>query len=284
MINQFFFISDTAFQTGENLPGADNIFFSILVNPAESERLQNVYEFMENTRPSQFGLTLDIVEQLAAENIQFITSFLFLPSYLKIGQDPIINLSGTSQELLGKTGSALSAYLASQGFNNVTINQLVTTTQSEAKSCCLFTSPEELLKYYKEILQNGQYYNNSIFYYVSSMETFYSTLSSLQQVENEFKQDHSKLYALINKNRILEKEISELRRKMAYIETELSYQKHHNDILRSDHSTKELQKYYDHEYEILPAWYKRFGHILKVITGKRTFRSLFRDDVKKYKN
>lgn len=46
----------------------------------------------------------------------------------------------------------------------------------------------------------------------------------------------------------------------------------------------DVTEWYHKEYEILPAWYKRFGHILKVITGKRTFRSLFRDDVKKYKD
>jgi hypothetical protein len=42
-------------------------------------------------------------------------------------------------------------------------------------------------------------------------------------------------------------------------------------------------KWYYYEYEILPLWYKRFGHILKVIIGKRTCRSLFNDSVKKYK-
>ena len=45
-----------------------------------------------------------------------------------------------------------------------------------------------------------------------------------------------------------------------------------------------LFKWYHNEYEILPLWYKRFGHILKVIMGKRSFRSLFSDDVKKYKS
>ncbi len=45
-----------------------------------------------------------------------------------------------------------------------------------------------------------------------------------------------------------------------------------------------LFAWYHHEYEILPLWYKRFGHIIKVIMGKRTFRSLFSDDVKKYKH
>lgn len=43
-------------------------------------------------------------------------------------------------------------------------------------------------------------------------------------------------------------------------------------------------KWYYHEYEILPLWYKKFGHILKVIMGKRSFKSLFRDNVKKYKD
>jgi len=33
--------------------------------------------------------------------------------------------------------------------------------------------------------------------------------------------------------------------------------------------------WYNKEYEILPLWYKRFGHIIKVIMGKRKFKSLF---------
>jgi hypothetical protein len=56
--------------------------------------------------------------------------------------------------------------------------------------------------------------------------------------------------------------------------------------------SKEVQKkeyygvrdWYRNEYEILPLWYKRFGHIIKVITGKRSFRSLFNDKTKKYKD
>ena len=42
--------------------------------------------------------------------------------------------------------------------------------------------------------------------------------------------------------------------------------------------------WYYHEYEVLPTWYKQFGHIIKVIIGKRSFISLFRDDVKKNKD
>ncbi len=42
-------------------------------------------------------------------------------------------------------------------------------------------------------------------------------------------------------------------------------------------------EWYHREYEVLPLWYKRFGHIIKVIMGKRSFRSLFTDDHKKDK-
>lgn len=43
-------------------------------------------------------------------------------------------------------------------------------------------------------------------------------------------------------------------------------------------------KWYHHEYEVLPTWFKRFGHVIKVIMGKRSFKSLFNDNVKKYKD
>lgn len=44
-----------------------------------------------------------------------------------------------------------------------------------------------------------------------------------------------------------------------------------------------ILQFYKNEYEILPLWYKRFGHILKVVAGKRSFRSLFDKTAKKYR-
>lgn len=41
-------------------------------------------------------------------------------------------------------------------------------------------------------------------------------------------------------------------------------------------------KWYYYEYEVLPTWFKQLGHIVKVIIGKRSFKSLFNDNVKKH--
>lgn len=81
----------------------------------------------------------------------------------------------------------------------------------------------------------------------------------------------------------LQAENEALRLRLRVTETELRNQQQYLDALRSDHETRQLQDYYTHEYEILPRWYKRLGQVIKVVTGKRTFSSLFRDDVKKYK-
>ncbi len=46
----------------------------------------------------------------------------------------------------------------------------------------------------------------------------------------------------------------------------------------------EVLNWYHTEYETLPLWYKRLGHIIKAIMGKRSFRSLFNDNIKKNKD
>ncbi|MEO5683254.1 MAG: hypothetical protein ABIQ88_11475 [Chitinophagaceae bacterium] len=51
-------------------------------------------------------------------------------------------------------------------------------------------------------------------------------------------------------------------------------------IMAEQNRANETLTWYKKEYEILPGWYKKGGQLLKVITGRRTFKSLFN----KYKN
>jgi glycosyltransferase involved in cell wall biosynthesis len=44
--------------------------------------------------------------------------------------------------------------------------------------------------------------------------------------------------------------------------------------IRSQHDI--IKEWYRQEYEVLPLWYKRFGHILKVLKGKRKISSLLK--------
>jgi hypothetical protein len=46
------------------------------------------------------------------------------------------------------------------------------------------------------------------------------------------------------------------------------------EILKSNRDA--VVDWYNKEYEVLPLWYKRFGHIIKVMKGKRSFKSLYK--------
>ncbi|MBS1603553.1 MAG: hypothetical protein JST42_12860 [Bacteroidetes bacterium] len=50
----------------------------------------------------------------------------------------------------------------------------------------------------------------------------------------------------------------------------------HKQIAWLQNNKDEIFQWYQKEYEVLPMWYKRFGHILKVLMGKRKLKSLLK--------
>jgi hypothetical protein len=57
---------------------------------------------------------------------------------------------------------------------------------------------------------------------------------------------------------------------------------HHNSSILNDldwfkQEHQKLKEWYGHEYDVLPSWYKRIGHIIKVFKGVRSLKSLFSD-------
>lgn len=80
-------------------------------------------------------------------------------------------------------------------------------------------------------------------------------------------------------------QLSEHRSRTSDLEEKLANAEKTIEVIRTKYKDdyENLFKWYHNEYEILPLWYKRCGQLLKVLMGRRTFRSLFNDDVKKYK-
>jgi hypothetical protein len=288
MINRVFFVTEHIYPSVRRLSAEEGIYNTIRVNPASGEDLERIYREMDGARPENvqayremenaasggYSLTLDIREPLTADALRFITSFLFIPAYLRIGEGRVINLTGASDELLQASMESLSDYLSGQGIGDAVLNKIPH----------FVDSPEALILLYSELLRSDRPYDNDIFFLAPSPESLKAALSSLKQAEADFERADPVTFALILRNSQLEREISLWRKRQEVTEAELSHQKQFVEVLRSDHATKELQDFYNNEYEILPLWYKRFGHLIKVVTGKRTLRSLFNDNVKKYKS
>jgi hypothetical protein len=275
MINRIFIISESFFTSGE-LPPEDNLYYSLLIQSSESAVLERAYSFMSGAGLSDWTLTLGVHEPFTPEFLRAIASFLFLPGYLRIGALPVIHLKGDAEDLLREQERVLSAYLCGQGFRG----QYVPIVLSGA----VFRSPEEVAGHYGRQLQAVDDPDKDIYFHFTAGGDVQRVLLALQGVERQLHKENPGLFALLKNYRALGKELPALRARLAVLEAELVNQQLYVGVLQSGSQAKEIQDFYNREYETLPLWYKRLGHIVKVLSGKRTFRSLFRDDVKKYKD
>jgi dihydrofolate reductase len=125
---------------------------------------------------------------------------------------------------------------------------------------------------------------NALFIKAAQQEDITTIQELLEAEETFFGQQNASLYMLQKQNRQLGQRVQQLELLYRAAQQEIGNQVSHNQILRSFSQATALQNYYNNEYEVLPLWFKRLGHIIKVIMGKRSFKSLFSDNAKKYKD
>ncbi|MDO6432588.1 hypothetical protein Q4E93_18425 [Flavitalea sp. BT771] len=89
-------------------------------------------------------------------------------------------------------------------------------------------------------------------------------------------QDNPPLQALLTEKHQLQKTLDNLQNKHRVLQERMHNAETTINIIRNkykdDYDT--LFSWYQQEYEALPLWYKRLGHVIKVLTGKRTAKSL----------
>ncbi|HEY4285634.1 MAG TPA: hypothetical protein VGN00_00930 [Puia sp.] len=278
MINRVFFITAPEAVNNTAISSEENVYECVAVNPLTEGALQRTYRLIENSnRP--LVLALECRSILTADAIRYLAAFCFMPFYQRIYDRPVIVLSGDQEiSLEPARASALNIrhYLEEAGLKAPIIHCL--------PHGQMFRSVGGLSAYYSDLLKTDNFYDNDLFFYAADLASLQSALAALQQVENAMEQHSPRLLDLVRIHLRQKEQLDTLERKKFRMEAELANQQQYLQILRSGHQAKEIQDYYTREYESLPLWFKRIGHIVKVLTGKRTFRSLFRSDVKKYKD
>jgi len=142
---------------------------------------------------------------------------------------------------------------------------------------------------YVNLIKNLSSSNCSVFYFLKYPEQLPEILKTIQDADLVIKENSPQAYLLLNENKSLKLKEHELLSKVELLQEQLKsldayHSNYHSSSARYKKQITELLKFYNQEYEILPLWYKRLGHIVKALAGKRTFRSLFSDKVKKYKD
>jgi hypothetical protein len=300
LLSSFFVVDFNKYDTLPDIQLPENTYLSYKITAASIHLIDSFYrKLFLSPKKYPFCLLIDLEElnesDIGLDNtIDFLVSFSFHAKYLKTSHDNPIVLFEIYKTDTNKYISIISEAFKSHGYNDIeTIiihNDGKSLPENERKNI-RFNLEKNISSLFSEYISSIKQLTSSdasFFFFLDNPEKLPEILDTIQKAETIIREDLPQTYYLLKENISVTAKEHKLLLKIDLLQEQLnSLNNYHLFYNSSDTRYKrqvtELQNFYNNEYEILPIWYKRFGHILKVIMGKRTFRSLFNDNVKKYK-
>jgi hypothetical protein len=260
--------------------------FSLYLNgdPARLSDLLTLQELPENSFSVFISGEDRCWKQINRYYIEKIIGIFFQPCYYLADYQPLVFLANKTTHSLGFI-NALSEECNKQGFQirimevkkegyDATAPDFAYQPTSASFDYSLITK-----EWLSRCLENKN--PGEIHLLVSHTEPNSSQiLDGISALENAFieTEEYKIAHILYEKQKLINAYMHQLEQK-------IDSEKQVNFYLNiQKEQTSNQVRWYHYEYEILPGWYKKFGHIIKVFMGKRTLRSLFGDNVKKYKD
>lgn len=228
---------------------------------------------------SPFYLLVQLHQPLTSIQATDIIAFLFFGNYHKPGGLPNILVDGENMAIIKSGIEQLHKTAAEQGFSTINI-----TLASALPIVFASSSQPAIIETYRSWLQSTTATTNTLYVNIAQPADINIIHEALKAEEQLFNEQNPGLFILKVQNRELNKQIAQLELSYKAAQQEISNQVSHNQILRSSSQATALQNYYNNEYEVLPLWFKRLGHVVKALMGKRSFKSLYSNKVKKYKD
>jgi hypothetical protein len=181
-----------------------------------------------------------------------------------------VHLLHYQKEILGLVRDLLLNISIRQGFGGLVSNELTLFNYFDYTKAEI--SQDEKVSALRGIVFGQNWLDDQEFFVgasVISNDEIYDFIYWVEQYEKELYESNPQFFSLLALKRKLQYEVLDLKGKVQNLSERLNNEKTYNALLKENHQAKLLQEYYDHEYEVLPTWFKRFGHIIKIITGKR---------------
>ena len=274
-------------------------FFSFIFNIDDDKNLSELLSFVfSGANKTPFTITI----RSKKSNWDYLSWMdklclvLCHPNYLKHNNNLFLGIQ--LEAGLGKNFSKIvTEQLGGQGFKNVGLIDFDSSyLENFDPSFLLYKQikPDRFYEWYLGGVASSHSILN-VFLNAEREETVRDFFMQKFDCEKHLRNDEATIYHMIRNLQQKSFEVAECRALISLLKEDVSSKQAYLDFLLGKYKERnegpinlneimKLKKYYHQEYEILPLWYKRFGHIIKVVMGKRTFRSLFNDNVEKYKS
>ena len=254
-----------------------------------------------------FQLTRDSHKFFQEETFRHLIRLLFLPNSVRLDHKIVLFTEKLGAESIGFEDFKKKFFseLRKQGINEVIVEALKPegSLREESAEYSISLYDDNLNKVlngtgeecFETFIHSPAFVQN--FYKkwivpVANADDFRAKIQLIEKFENWMWQKHSFSAKLMERDRVARHDNAMLkydngvlrfkletgRDALERMRIEAKLTDDHQDALLAAEKKRadELLAWYHKEYEALPLWYKRLGHVIKVFTGKRTFKSLFK--------
>jgi hypothetical protein len=214
-----------------------------------------------------------------AEKISGLFFMLYGTNYLFRHNHAVIYFVGDRSKCYENSKKSFSIALGSLGFASF-IREAEGWTLSGIHGDSWFLqvgneplSREELFNNYFDLLTCTFFIDQTICVICPVQKNLSHTLEAIEQTERSVAKSHPRLHELFRLHRSLSRQNEELTNENKRLEIDVINQKQYLAVLRNEREMEKIIEFYHKEYEVLPLWYKRFGHMIKLLTGRRKVRS-----------
>lgn len=219
--------------------------------------------------------------------IDLIGIFVMGVSYEKKNEQPVIGIRGmnTSSGVIKK----LSGYFRSQGFQGICflnfVESKVPDIYLKENSILTITDIESINFFSGDISAIASILNQYVYFRGDNLKNTFELENELNRRIAHFLNENKGYDLLVRRLIQAENQFEKADDKYILQTRKLSIAESFVEVAKNKYKDdyESLFEYYHKEYEVLPVWFKRLGHIIKVLTGHRKFKSLISNERKEKK-
>lgn len=263
----FFLLRDVSGLSDLTLPeDPEGSCLSIVINSHNVRDLPTIYlKVTANSGKFNFCLAFDLEPDTLTDTLLYdVCAILFIKNYRFHAGSPVILLLGDNQEYHSILSAQLTTFLKKQGMKAAAIRKVkelldFSGTLGEMNELVR----KQVVKTYSHLITSCS--PVGIFASVGGSSDIQKVISACQGAELNIKKEQPDLYSLLAHNKFLTEQVLQLSGTVSYLQESLTHQKDYLAFINTNHEAREIQTFYNKQYEVLPLWYKRFGHVLKYL-------------------
>ncbi|MEI7596456.1 MAG: hypothetical protein WCK02_11965 [Bacteroidota bacterium] len=218
-----------------------------------------------------------IEKTLLIEHIRRLLLLSFNVNYYKIGNNPVVTIINCN-EFADEIKYEIKTEFIKQGYDNIALYQLNENVSAEKANYLHFIKTLEStdIELVNNLFYNNSISNNIIFVH-STIEISKIIIEKIIEIEQQFSNAEQNFYDALTYIKKIENEKYLLISENKILETNLNNEKTYNKLLKKDADNiinwyrdeiEKIKDWYYLQYELLPLWYKRIGHVIKRLTPK----------------